>query len=113
MSGLFGDRRLSSGVLDARGTAARKMAIDSFRNIADTTLGPSEADAARDRDVDAIVALLKKADQPVAVVEVAERLGWDSDRAAQALSYGGDRGLLTFVRTSPQTLVGLPAAQAA
>jgi len=117
MSGLFGDKKSSSGIAsglsDVRGTAARKMAVESFRNIADAKVWESAPSPEEDPDVDAIAALLKSADRPVAVAEVAERLSWDSDRAANALGRGGDRGRLTFVRSGNRTFVGLPTASAA
>jgi hypothetical protein len=113
MSGLFGDKKVSPGAFDPRGTAARKMAVESLRNIANTEVRDATPSADEDRDVDAIAELLKGVDSPVAVAELAERLKWDSDRAATALARGGDRGRLTFVRSGGRTFVGLPAASAA
>lgn len=110
MSGLFGDKKVSSSVYDPRGSAARKMAVESFRNIANTEVRDTAQNSGEDTDLDAIAELLKGVDSPVAVAEVAERLNWNSDRAAQALARGGDRGQLTFVRSGSRTFVGLPTA---
>ncbi len=113
MSGLFGDKKPSPGGFDPRGTAAQKMAVESFRNIANTEVREQTSRADEDPDVDAIAGLLKGVESPVAVAEVAERLKWDSDRAAGALARGGDRGRLTFVRSGKRTFVGLPPTPAA
>ncbi len=109
MSGGFGDRKPSSSGYDPRGTATQKMAVESLKNIASFTVGERSSPPDDDPDVDAISTLLKDAHSPVAIAEVAERLGWDSGHAADALARGGDRGRLTFLRTGGRTFVGLPA----
>jgi hypothetical protein len=65
-----------------------------------------------DPEIDAIAELLKGARMPVAVAEVAERLGWDSGRAADALSRGGASSRLTFMSSQGRTFVGLAAQPA-
>jgi len=108
---MFGSKKQSSGSLGPGGTAAQKLAVESFKNIANTDVGGlvESAAAAEDVDVDAIALLLKGAGVPVGVAEVAERLGWDSGRAADALSRGAMSGRLTFVSSQGRTFVGLPA----
>ena len=118
MSSLFGDRKLksSSSGFDPRGTATQKMAVESFLNIANTTIGGDVGGGvglrrplpAQDADVDAIIALVEGAKAPLAIAEMADRLRWDSDRAANALERGGDLGRLTFARDGGRTFVGLP-----
>jgi hypothetical protein len=89
------------------------MAVESFRNIANTEIAEPTSGVREDPDVEAIAEVLKNAERPVAVAELAERLSWDSDRAAQALARGGDSGRLTFVRSGNRTFVGLSTASAA
>jgi hypothetical protein len=113
MSGHFGDKKLSPGAPDPRGTAARRLAVESLINIAGASVGEAPSSAANDPEVGAIVELLKSVDRPVAVADVAERLKWDSERAAQALARGGDGGVLTFIRSGASTFVGLSTASAA
>jgi hypothetical protein len=108
--GLFGDKKGSSSVYDARGTAARKMAIESFKNIANTVVGGDAVmGPSPDPEVEAIERLLSNATTPVAIAEVAEQLNWDSGRAAEALTRGGDNDRLIFVKSGGRTFVGLPA----
>lgn len=111
---MFGSKKQSSGSLEAGGTAAQKLAVESFKNIANTEIGAlvQGPAAAEDPEVDAIAELLKGASVPVAVAEVAERLGWDSGRAADALSRGATSGRLTFMSSQGRTFVGLPARPA-
>ena len=114
----FGSKKRSPGSLDPGGTAAQKLAVESFKNIANTDIGGAVGGGAAPRaraldpDVDEIVALVRKAGAPVAVADVAVQLHWDSARAAEALARGGAGGRLIFVGSSGRTFVGLPAQPA-
>ena len=110
----FGSKKRSPGSFDVVGTAAQKLAVESFKNIANTDVSVAvDRDAigspAPDPDVEAITALVRNAGAPVAVADVAAQLHWDSGRAAEALSRGGASGRLTFVASAGRTFVGLPA----
>src|SRR5579871_311463 len=109
----FEGRQSSTGAFETGGSAARKLAVESFTNIAKTVIGGARASAATaDPEVDAIATLLKTAGGPMGVVEVAERLAWNSGRVAEALSRGGSSGRLVFTSSQGSTLVGLPAQPA-
>jgi hypothetical protein len=112
----FGSKK-RSGSFDVGGTAAQKLAVESFKNIANTDVSIAGTDGAigsptPDPDVEAITTLVKNAGVPIAVADVAAQLHWDSGRASKALSRGGASGRLTFVASAGRTFVGLPAQSA-
>ena len=102
--------KTSSIAIDARGRAARQMAIDSFRNIARLKIGAPEV---ADADVEAILAALQPAPAPVGIVELAHALGWDADRLSAALARGGERGDLVLTKMGGRTFVGPATAPSA
>jgi hypothetical protein len=103
-------RKGRSADYDLRGSAARKLAVESLRNIANVSVSDAGSDVVgpdSDPEVAAIVGLLRGARKPLYVAEVAERLQWDSDRAANALARGGDSGVLAFSKDGDTTMVAL------
>ena len=98
---------------DLRGSAAQKLAIESLRNIANVRVrdtGIETAISKGDEELKAIVGLLRDAGTPLPVSEVAERLQWDSGKAADALARGGEIGMLIFSKDGDRTTVALAEA---
>jgi hypothetical protein len=103
-------RKGRSADYDLRGSAARKLAIESLRNIANVSVSDTGSEVVgpeSDPEVAAIVGLLRGAAMPLPVAEVAERLQWNSDKAANALARGGESGVLTFSKDGNTTTVML------
>lgn len=96
------------------GKIAQQRAIDSLQNIAGLEIGGDENASASgapaslrlDSDLDAIVKLLKP-ESAVAIRAVAKELGWNADRAAEALMRGGQSGVLHFKKDQDTTMVTL------
>lgn len=81
------------------GTAATKLAIESFRNIANADIGMAKSASSTPGDDDAItkvISLLQEAGSAMAVADIAKRLNMDSSRAANILVRAGKAGLLKF-----------------
>jgi hypothetical protein len=98
----------------ASGFAAQKAAIESTHNIANldfkgvASAGVQDQGAvatARNRDVAAVVEVLRQAATPLSVADAAKQLQWDSQRAANALEWGGQSGALTFFSEGSKTMV--------
>lgn len=104
-------RKSKSGDYDLRGSAARKLAIESLRNIANVNISGSGVEGAvspeTDPELAAIIGVLRGAGTPLAVTEVAERLRWKSDKTANALARGGESGVLRFSTNGETTTVSL------
>ncbi|MDQ2080436.1 hypothetical protein RA307_09610 [Xanthobacteraceae bacterium Astr-EGSB] len=103
-------RKGRSGDYDVRGSAAQKLAIESLRNIANVSVsdvGSAPAPTAMDDELATIAEVLRGAGTALAVAAVAERLGWDSDKTANALARGGQTGVLKFSREGDRTTVAL------
>src|SRR5271165_1666001 len=90
MSSFSSGKKSNPGASDFRGSAAQRIAVDSFKNIANVTI------TATDPDVAEIVGFLRKSSGAAYVYKVADRLGWDSTRAANAMSRGAADGQLIF-----------------
>ena len=90
MSSFSSGKKPAASAADFRGSAAQRIAVDSFKNIANVTI------TATDPDVAEIVGFLRKSSGAAHVYDVADRLGWDSTRAANAMSRGAADGQLTF-----------------
>jgi hypothetical protein len=95
-----------------QGSAARKVAVDSFQNIANVEISkPATTGSAEDaEELKAISGVLHEAAKPLSVAEIAERLAWDSAKAANALARGGQYGLLRFSKVGETTKVELADA---
>jgi hypothetical protein len=105
----FGRKRKSSDY-DLRGSAAQKLAIESLRNIANVNVSDTESEVvgpATDPEIAAIIGVLRGAGTPLTVAEVADRLQWDPDTAANALARGGETGVLAFSKDGDRTTVTL------
>ncbi|MEJ2377952.1 MAG: hypothetical protein P8Y71_22060 [Pseudolabrys sp.] len=94
------------------GSAEQKLAVESVRNVANWGVhektGESAADT--DRELAAIVSVLRNAGTSLAVAEVAKQLQWDSEKTANALARGGEFGVLGFSRDGDWTTVALKKA---
>jgi hypothetical protein len=113
-SGYVPSKKAKSGYLSfgQQGSAARKVAVDSFQNIANVEIGSSEAVTAAgsveaSEELKTISDVLHEAAKPLAVAEIAERLRWDSAKVANALVRGGQSGALKFSKIGETTLVEL------
>lgn len=102
-----GDRKTPPSAPDFRGSAAQRIAVESFKNIANVVIGEVASPPADEADIAAVVALLQATASPIAIAEVAERLGWDSTRAANALAAGGAAHRLMFFTSDGWTKVGI------
>jgi hypothetical protein len=110
-------RRTKSSPYGTRGTAARKLAIESLQNIAnvkvgvDALYGTGEDFSAGDPELVEIIALVSQNAMPVA--EVAKSLpSYDSQKVANALARGGKYGILTFSKEGDNTVVALAKGSA-
>jgi hypothetical protein len=103
-------RRSSLG-LDARSAAERSAAVEALRSFADLDFRSTGAPQS-DPDVEAVVAEVSKASQPISIVDLAKALGWDPDKLSTALARGGSLGRLAFSKAGARTFVALPAAAA-
>jgi hypothetical protein len=94
-----------------RSAAERNLALESFKNIANVDIGSSMREKPGDGDSSPalikIQNLLLSVSRPMPIAEVADRLGLDSDMAADALTEGGQAGLLRFLRAGDTTSVEL------
>ncbi|HME84080.1 MAG TPA: hypothetical protein VKG91_05890 [Roseiarcus sp.] len=102
MSTYSSGKKSESSASDFRGSAAQRIAVDSLKNIANVTITAIKPEVAE------IIALLRKSSGALYIYDVADRLGWDSARAANAMSRGAADGQLTFIADDKgQTMVEL------
>ena len=72
------------------GSAAQKLALDSFQNIANIDIESTVAATPDiDAEVEAVGKVLRAAATPLPVAKVAEHLPWDSGQVAKVLARGG------------------------
>jgi hypothetical protein len=94
-----------------RSAAERNLALESFKNIANVDIGSSmrekPGDGGSSPALIKIKNLLLSVNRPMPIAEVADRLGLDSDVAADALTEGGQAGVLRFLRAGDTTSVEL------
>ena len=106
---MVGGKRIKFG--SSGGSAAQKLAVDSFHNIANsniggTSLGPSFTPVDFKKinpPLASILALL--ASSSMTVGEIGQKLPWNSDQLAEALRRGGEEGLLSFLKEGEKLLV--------
>jgi len=87
------------------------LALESFKNISNVDIGSSMTEKTVEGGLSPalikIQNLLLDMKRPLPIAEVADRLGLDSDMAADALAEGGQAGLLRFIRAGDTTSVEL------
>jgi len=101
----FGKKSKTSG-FSLGGSAARKLAIETTHNIANINIGSTggapDPSAGDDQDLAAVIELLRQTREPLPVATVAAKLGWDSEKTANALERGGQAGVLAFFRDAEE-----------
>lgn len=85
---------------------ARKRAVSSVTNVASVLSGPV-AEAESDFELEEVMRILADAGEPLVISEVAARLDWDAETAAQVLARGSDMGALRFFRDDDLTMVAI------
>jgi len=102
-------KKIKSSDFGLRGSAARKLAIESSLNIANVHIGgnSSSVKVISDEEFAPIVEVLRKAKLPVRVGVLAKHLPWDSTKTADVLARAGQSGLLEFFKDGDTTTVAI------
>jgi hypothetical protein len=102
-------KKIASSDFGLRGSAARKLAIESLLNIANVYIGgdSSSATVISDEEFAPIIEVLRKAKHPVTVGVLAKQLPWDSTKTAEVLARAGQSGLLEFAKDGDTTTVAI------
>ena len=103
------DVRRSSLGFDMRSVAARNAAIANVSSVANLDIRAESESPTPEPDVVALVDEVRKASNPLPIVELAKMLPWDADRLSTALARGGELGYLAFSKSGDRTFVALPA----